>query len=267
LFTDVEGSTELIQQLGSVYGLALRTQRHILSSCVEANGGQVIRGEEGDGSFFVFQRPDHAIVAAIEAQRKLQRNEFGDVAMRVRMGMHSGPAVLYGGEHVGLNVHIAARVCAAAYGGQVLCSGATARGVDTLVDGVLLKELGTFVLRGISEAHALVQVCAPDLADDFASPRGAVREGGAQVSIWRRGAASRPAPDASKLDVRGKDGGPLPLDVHVEFGPASQGCVGAFRLSVLVAGVVHEEFDGLTVGGVNDAAAVVNRYSALISVA
>jgi class 3 adenylate cyclase len=265
LFTDVEGSTELIQELGSVYGLALRTQRHILTSCVEANDGQVIRGSEGDGSFFVFTRPTHALNAAVEAQRKLMRSEFGDVAMRVRMGLHTGPAVLYGGEHVGLNVHIAARVCSAAYGGQILCSGATAGGVEEPADGIRLKHLGEFVLRGISEAHAIVQVCADDLPSEFGSPRGAVRAGGSQVTIWRLAAAA-PAPcgDPQKLEARARDGGPLPLDVHVEIGPAAGD--GAFRLSVLVGGAVREEFDGLTVGGACDAATVVNAYSALISI-
>jgi class 3 adenylate cyclase len=267
LFTDVEGSTRLIQELGSVYGLALQTNRHILTSCVEANDGQVIRGDEGDGSFFVFSRPGDAITAAVESQRRIQANEIAGVSIRVRAGLHTGPAVLYGGEHVGINVHIAARVCAAASGGQILCTGATAAAAGELGDRVLLKDLGSFVLRGISEPHTLVQVCSEDLPDQFPSPRGGLREGGAQVSVWRRHrAAELISPTIpEKLDVSSTDGGPLPLDLRVEIGPASEGPVGAFRLLVIVGNLVEEAFDGLTIGGINDAASIVNAHSSLIT--
>lgn len=266
LFTDIEGSTRLIDELGSVYGLALQTQRRILVSCAEANGGQVIRGSEGDGSFFMFGRPAGAIVAAVEAQRRIQLNELGKLALRVRMGVHTGSAVVYGGEHVGLNVHIAARVCAAAYGGQVLCSGSTAKHAEDLPDDIFLKGLGSFVLRGISEPHDLYQVGAADLLEEFPPPRGAVREGGGLVSIWRRADGAPAACDPTKLSFCGPDGGALPLDVHVEVGPASDGRDGAFLLTVFVAGVVHEEFDGVTIGGATDVGAVLDSQSALIRV-
>ena len=267
LFTDVEGSTLLIQELGSVYGLALQTQRHILTSCVEANDGQVIRGDEGDGSFFVFSQPADAINAAVESQRRIQANEVAGVSIRVRAGLHTGPAVLYGGEHVGINVHIAARVCAAAHGGQILCTGATAAGAGEVADGVLLKDLGSFVLRGISESHTLVQVCADDLPDDYPPPRGGVRDGGAQVSVWRRQrvAETTVTEIPEKLDVSAADGGPVPLDLRIEIGAASDGPAGAFRLLVIVGNVVEEEFDGLTIGGINDAATIVNAHSSLIT--
>jgi class 3 adenylate cyclase len=266
LFTDVEGSTRLIQELGSVYGLALQTQRRILISCVEAHDGQVIRGSEGDGSFFVFTRAADAVTAAVESQRRIQGNEIAGLSVRVRMGLHTGGAVLYGGEHVGLNVHVAARVCAAAHGGQILCTGDTAAMLlNEVGDDVLLKDLGSFVLRGITEPHTLVQVSADDVGDEFPPPRGGVREGGAQVSIWRRSATETIAGEVpEKLDVCASDGAPIPLDVHVEIGPASDGPPGAFRLLVMASGVVVEEFDGLTIGGINDAAAIVNAHSSLI---
>jgi len=266
LFTDVEGSTRLIQELGAVYGLALQTQRHILTSCVEAHNGQVIRGDEGDGSFFVFTQAADAVAAAVESQRRIQRNETSGVSIRVRAGLHTGSAVLYGGEHVGINVHIAARVCSAAHGGQILCTGQTAAAAGIPAADVLLKDLGSFVLRGISDPHTLVQISSDDLPDDFPPPREGVRQGGDQVTIWRRQSATATTATAmpEKLDVLSADGGPLPLDLRVEIGAASGGPAGAFRLVVIVGNAVEEEFDGLTIGGATDAASIVNAHSSRI---
>jgi class 3 adenylate cyclase len=260
LFTDIEGSTRLVQEMGTGYGLALRIHRHMLAGCVEEHGGQVIRGTEGDGSFFVFSTPTSAVVAALAAQRKIEHHEWpAGMVLRVRMGLHTGPAVLSGGEHVGLSVHEAARICGAAHGGQILCSGETGKSADLTGHSAKLRELGVYVLRGIHEPHALFQVFADDLEQDFPPPRGAVREGGARVSMWRRG-DSRAAPDPSLLDIE-----PLQPAVVVELGRASGGD-DAFRILVVVDGRIEEEFDGLTIGGHRDAATIVNTHSAFIRV-
>ncbi len=268
LFTDIEGSTRLVQELGSLYGLTLRTHRHMLISCVEEHGGAVIRGDEGDGSFFVFTDPTSAVAGALAAQRKIEHYPWpDDLVIRVRMGLHTGSARLSGGEHVGLSVHEAARICAAAHGGQILCSATTAGEVDLTAHGAELRELGSYVLRGISEPHVLVQVDARDLERDFPPPRGAVREGGARVSIWRRGtsgAETVDGPNLSGLVIRGLDGGDLSPGVHVDVVRASSGPADAFRMIVRVDGVIEEEFDGLTSSGTSAAAAIVNRHSTLI---
>src|SRR5205807_7280407 len=103
-------------------------------------------------------------------------------------------------------------------GGQVLCSGATAKAAGPLPDQFSLRELGQFVLRGIPDARALYQVCGPGLEDDFAPPREAVRHGGARVSVWRRSEQTAPtsslAPEDLEITV-------LEPDVRVEFPKAS----------------------------------------------
>jgi hypothetical protein len=183
------------------------------------------------------------------------------------MGLHAGPAVLSGGEHVGLSVHVAARVCGAAHGGQILCSAAVADGVDATQHDAEFRDLGVYVLRGIDEPHVLLQLCASDLEHDFPPPRGAVREGGVRVSIWSR---ARPdngpcdAHDISRLEMVCVDGSPLPANVQLEFRRASMGPADSFRLVVRVDGTIEEEFDGLTIGGTSDAAVVVNGHSKLI---
>jgi hypothetical protein len=233
----------------------------MLAGCVEEHGGQVIRGAEGDGSFFVFGTAAGGVAAALAAQRKIEHNEWPDgLALRVRMGLHTGPAVLSGGEHVGISVHIAARVSNAAHGGQILCSAATAAGVEAD-----FRPLGSYVLRGIDEPHELLQVCAPDLEQDFPPPRGAVREGGVRVSVWTRSrAAASQGGDLSRLVITGLDGSPLPASVQLEFARASMGPADSFRLVVRVDGSIDEEFDGLTFGGPSDAVAIVNQHSRVI---
>ena len=163
-----------------------------------------------------------------------------------------------GGEHVGLTVHEAARICSAAHGGQILCSGGTGAPSTSATYGAKLIELGVFMLRGIDEPHSLFQVFADDLEQDFPPPRGAVREGGSRVSIWRRGDPAV-ASDPSALEIE-----TLKPDAAVEIGRASDD--GSFRIVVLVDGRIEEEFDGLTIGGTRDVAAVVNAHSTFIRV-
>lgn len=260
LFTDIEGSTRLVQEMGTGYGLALRIHRHMLNGCVEEHGGQIIRGTEGDGSFFVFSSATSALVAALAAQRRIEHHDWPTgVVLRVRMGIHTGPAVLSGGEHVGLTVHEAARICGAAHGGQILCSGDTGNDADIAGHSAKVRDLGVFMLRGIDEPHVLMQVCADDLEQDFPPPRGAVREGGGRVSIWRRG-FSRATADPSSLDIEALDPA-----ASIELGRASGGD-DAFRILVVVDGRIEEEFDGLTIGGPRDAATIVNTHSTFIRV-
>jgi class 3 adenylate cyclase len=266
LFTDIEGSTRLVQTPTTGYGLALRIHRHMLATCVEEYGGQTVRGSEGDGSFFVFPSATDGVIAAVAAQRKIEHHEWPEgLQIRVRMGIHTGPAVLSGGEHVGLSVHEAARISAGAHGGQILCSGTTARAADVAAEGIELRELGTYVLRGIPTPHVLHQVCTGDLVDDFPPPRGASREGGRLVSIWRREAddcgGALPCPT---FEFHAPDGSELPDDVAVDVLPASDEIGAAFRLVISVDGVIEEEFDGLTIGGASDAARILSQHSRIV---
>lgn len=134
VFTDIEGSTRLARMLGDDYGAVLSDHRSVMRAAVRDFGG-VELFTEGDSFFIAFQDAVAAVAACVEAQRRLSAHDWPspEVAPRVRMGMHTGWARPVsgerGGEYASIEVHRAARVSAAAHGGQILCSGATARAV------------------------------------------------------------------------------------------------------------------------------------------
>ncbi len=125
LFTDVEGSTRLLKQLGERYGGMLAEHRRLLRGAVAAHGGREM-DTQGDAFFVAFPRARNAVDAAVEAQRALAAQAWPDgVECRVRMGLHTGePAVGEEGYH-GMGVHRGARICAAGHGGQILLSNTT----------------------------------------------------------------------------------------------------------------------------------------------
>jgi class 3 adenylate cyclase len=155
LFSDIEGSTSLLQRLGSErYALLLEREAQILSDACVAEGGHVV-DREGDGCMFVFGSAAAAAVAAAGAQRALNSEAFPE-PVRVRMGLHTGEASVVGGRYIGVAVHRAARICAAAAGGQVLVSRTTREIVaNTLPTGLKLDELGRRKLKGIEGLERL----------------------------------------------------------------------------------------------------------------
>jgi predicted ATPase/class 3 adenylate cyclase len=121
LFTDIEGSTRMLRELGDArYADVLAVHRRHIAEAVEQQGGLVV-GTEGDAVFCAFESASRAARAAVEAQGAL-RAEHWPVALRVRMGLHAGEALVVGEDYVGATVHVAARVAAAAHGGQVVAS-------------------------------------------------------------------------------------------------------------------------------------------------
>ncbi len=148
LFTDIEGSTRLLHELGSErYGAELELHRERVRRAVAAHDGVEV-GTEGDAFFVVFARASDALAAASEVQVAL-----GDGPIRVRIGIHTGEPLLMAGSYVGLDIHKAARICAAAHGGQVLVSLATR---DLAGDG--LRDLGEFRLKDLTAPERLFQV-------------------------------------------------------------------------------------------------------------
>ena len=120
LFTDVEGSTRLLQTLGSDYRGVLERHAAIVREALAAHDGIEI-STEGDAFCAVFQSAIEAVEAAVDAQRGLARERWPDGnPLRVRMGLHTGEGRLGGDSYVGLDVHRAARIAAAGRGGQVL---------------------------------------------------------------------------------------------------------------------------------------------------
>ena len=171
LFTDIEGSTRLIQDQGSRYPQLLEDHRRLVSEAVETNGGRVF-GSEGDALFSAFPSATAAIAAAAAAQRSLARHSWPPgVEIRVRMGLHTGEAVLIGGDYVGLALHQAARITAAGHGGQVLISDSTRRLAASLPEGLELRDLGERRLKDLASPERIHQLVGEGLADRFAPLR------------------------------------------------------------------------------------------------
>ncbi|HEU4898767.1 MAG TPA: adenylate/guanylate cyclase domain-containing protein [Actinomycetota bacterium] len=172
LFTDIEGSTGLLQVLGDRYPAVLDTHAELIRRAV-AEGGGVEVSTHGDAFFVVFRSPAGAVRAAIAAQRALAAHDWpAGSPVRVRMGVHTGEGVLGGDDYAGLDVHRAARIADAAHGGQVLLSDAT-RGLvqHTLPAGASLRDLGEHRLRGLEDPERLHQLVGDGLAADFPPPR------------------------------------------------------------------------------------------------
>jgi predicted ATPase/class 3 adenylate cyclase len=172
LFTDIEGSTRLAQLLGGQYRPMLAQHRQILRRALGAADG-VAMFTEGDSVFAVFADANAALRACIAGQRALAAHKWPnpDARPKVRMGLHSGYAQPVAGEYATPVVHRAARVAAAAHGGQVLCSAATAQLADKLPEDAFLKDLGLFQLRGFDGRERLFQLVADGLEQDFPRPR------------------------------------------------------------------------------------------------
>jgi class 3 adenylate cyclase len=169
LFTDIEGSTQLLKQLGGeLYGEALDDHRRILREAFAEHGGHEI-DTQGDSFFVAFRRAKDAVAAVIACQQRLAEHEWPDgTELRVRMGIHTGEPAVGGERYVGLGVHRAARICAAGHGGQVLVS-QTARELlrDDPIPDVSLRDLGEHQLKDMDEPERIYQVVAQGLADDF----------------------------------------------------------------------------------------------------
>jgi len=172
LFTDVEGSTRLLQSYEQHYPAILTAQRAILRAAAGRYGGHEVdaRGEE---AFVVFPRARDALAAALTAQRELLRYDWpAGAPVRVRMALHTGEPALSEGGYVGVDVHRAARICDAGWGGQILVSEATrSLVVSDLPPGVMLIDLGEHRLKDLIAPVRLHQVVAPDLGAEFPPPR------------------------------------------------------------------------------------------------
>lgn len=169
LFTDIEGSTRLAQMLGARYRGVLTEHRRLLRSTLSTYRGTPLF-TEGDSLFVAFPDATAALRACARAQRELARHEWPGPQPLVRMGLHTGYAEPKAGEYASPEVHLAARISAAAHGGQVLCSAQTARYADDLGDGSLL-DLGMHQLRGFDARQRLFQLVAPGLVPRFPRPR------------------------------------------------------------------------------------------------
>ena len=169
LFTDIQGSTELLHRLGDQrYGeVLLEHQRLLREAFAQEEGAEV--DTQGDAFFVAFPRAWNAVVAAVAAQQALASHPWPeDVAVRVRMGIHTGEPTLVGDHYVGLDVHRAARIAATGYGGQVLLSERThAMAQARLPAGVEVRDLGEHRLKDLHRPEHIYQLAIRGLPADF----------------------------------------------------------------------------------------------------
>lgn len=161
LMTDIVGSTPMWERAPAEMDVALVRHDELVDEAVLRHRGHLLRHRgEGDSTFSVFERADDAVAAAVEAQRLIAAERWPDATPVVlRMGLHSGEALIRSGEYHGRVVNRAARVRGSADGGQVLLSGATRRLItDALPDGVTLRFLRMELLRGIDDPEELHEV-------------------------------------------------------------------------------------------------------------
>src|SRR5437763_12074783 len=187
LFTDLEGSTHLLQRLGDRYPALLATHYELMRAAFYRNGGQEV-GTRGDALFVVFEQASAAVSGAAAAQLALGGHEWpDDCEVRVRMGLHTGEAEVVDGDYVGVAVHAAARICSAAHGGQVLASEVTrAIAESELAGDTSFVDLGRHRLKDLDEPVGLAQGVHAGLGREF--PR--LRLGGVPRNLPKHGNSS-----------------------------------------------------------------------------
>jgi YVTN family beta-propeller protein len=169
LFTDIEGSTKLLHELGGArYGEALAEHQRILREAFSAHHGREV-DTQGDSFFVAFRRAKDAVAAAVDAQRDLAAATWpAGAEVKVRMGLHTGEPQVGEERYVGLGVHKAARIGAAGHGGQVLLSRTTRELVeDEVPQGVTIKDLGERRLKDLERPERLSQLVIDGLPSEF----------------------------------------------------------------------------------------------------
>ena len=155
VFTDIEGSTKLLQELGDEgYGQVSADHRRLVRETFGSRGGTEI-DTQGDAFFFSFPRARDAVAAAVDAQRALRDHDWPEGReVRVRMGLHTGEPHVGEEGYLGLDVVRAARISAAGHGGQILISETTRALLgNQLPDGVAVHDLGQQHLKDVQHEH------------------------------------------------------------------------------------------------------------------
>jgi len=166
-FADLEGSTRLLHALGERFAPVRARKRELVRATARAHGGREVDWA-GDGVFLAFERARDGVDAAVELQNALAAEPWpDDSAVRLRVGIHTGEPSLDEGGYVGIDVHLAARICDAGHGGQVLVSRVTRDFVGESMPGVSFRALGSHRLKDVPRPEQLFQVVAPGLPDSF----------------------------------------------------------------------------------------------------
>jgi len=168
VFTDIEGSTELLKRLGDGYAGVVAEHRRIIRAEFGERGGTEM-DTQGDAFFFSFGRARDAVAAAVAAQLSLEEHPWPEkTKVRVRMSLHTGEPVVGEEGYVGIDVVRASRICSAGHGGQVLLSAATAGlVVEDLPAGVTERDLGRHRLKDLDRPEQIYQLEVPGLPASF----------------------------------------------------------------------------------------------------
>jgi DNA-binding NarL/FixJ family response regulator/class 3 adenylate cyclase len=195
LFTDIEGSTQLLSRLGDAYQQVLSDHRRLIRQAVAGARGTEVDCR-ADEFFVAFGDAGAAFAAALAAQRALAAQPWPEGAeVRVRMGLHTGRPTVADDTYIGLDVHRAARICSTGHGGQVLLSAAThAELGEDEAAGATLVNLGEHQLRGLPEPERLFQAIVPGFPTEFPPLREAELGDAARAAMQEPSVASRPAP-------------------------------------------------------------------------
>jgi len=174
LFTDIEGSTAMLRRLGDGYAQVLADHHRLIRDALAAHDGQEV-DTQGDAFFAVFSSASACVSAAITMQRALIAHPWpagGEV--RVRMGIHSGEVSRTAAGVIGFEVHRAARIAAAAHGGQIVLSATTAALLrDSLPEGAGFKDLGVHRFKDLGRPERIFQLVARGLPAAFPPLRAA----------------------------------------------------------------------------------------------
>ncbi|MGZ4212483.1 MAG: ATP-binding protein [Actinomycetota bacterium] len=168
VFTDIEGSTRLVQTLVDRWSAVLADHREIMREAWSRRNGYEM-GTEGDSFFVSFPSATDAVAACVDAQRALAAHDWPEGArIRVRIGMHTGEPMVVAGDYVGIDVHRAARIASAGHGGQILLSKTTRDLVDrTVPDGVTIDDLGEHRLKDLERPEWIFQLLIDGLDSEF----------------------------------------------------------------------------------------------------
>jgi class 3 adenylate cyclase len=224
LFTDIEGSTRLLQELGDTYGDVVRDHRRILRDQLGDKGGTEV-DTQGDAFFYSFSRARDAVAGAVAAQRALAGHSWPEEKeVRVRMGLHTGEPSVGDEGYLGLDVVRAARICSAGHGGQILLSETTRALLgNELPDGVAVVDLGQQHLKDVQ--HERIYQLAIDGDQQFPplkteTPKSASDELGDRIS--------RHVEEMIEKSLTGGSDGESPVNV------AKWTMVGMLNLAILI---------------------------------
>ena len=177
LFTDIEGSTHLWEQYPEEMARQLARHDSILQHAIESHDGRVFaRG--GDGFCAAFASSLDALLAAVDVQREVAGLGVGGDLVRVRIGVHRGPAEERGGDYFGDTLNRAARLTASAHGGQIVLTSGVVDTIGPLPTPLGLRELGSHRFRGLERPERVSQVVHPDLDQEFPPLRSSTRPTG-----------------------------------------------------------------------------------------